>query len=82
MTEERLKKIVKLSEEQYNTLKSTGTVTIEGKVLTYSPTDTIYVTPTLKSFTDVIDESDKVPTSHAVFNYVNSMIISALNTGV
>ena len=51
MTEERLKKIVKLSEEQYNTLKSTGTITIEGKVLTYSPTDTIYVTPTLKSFT-------------------------------
>ena len=53
MTEERLKKIVKLSEEQYNTLKSTGTGTIEGKVLTYSPTDTIYVTPTLKSFTGV-----------------------------
>ena len=58
MTEERLKKIVKLSEEQYNTLKSTGTVTIEGKVLTYSPTDTIYVTPTLKSFTGV--EKDNI----------------------
>lgn len=59
MTEERLKKIVKLSEEQYNTLKSTGTVTIEGNILTYSPTNTIYVTPktvqvpTVKSFTGV-----------------------------
>ena len=36
----------------------------------------------LAETTSIIDESDKVPTSHAVFNYVNSMIISALNTEV
>ena len=36
----------------------------------------------LAETTSIIDESDKVPTSQAVFNYVNSMIISALNTEV
>lgn len=49
-----------------------------GKLLIVDEAGEISVAET----TSTIDESDKVPTSHAVFNYVNSMIISALNTEV
>jgi hypothetical protein len=38
-------KIFKLSQAEYNTLSSTGTLTKDGVTYTYSPSDTIYVTP-------------------------------------
>ena len=43
------KGIVSLSEEQYTTLSTTGTLTVGDITLTYSPTDTIYVTPDTSS---------------------------------
>lgn len=39
------KKIFKLSEEEFKTLSTTGTLTKDGVTYTYSPSDTIYVTP-------------------------------------
>lgn len=38
--------MIKLSQVEYNTLKAIGTLTKDGVTYTYSPTDTIYVTPT------------------------------------
>jgi len=39
------KKIFKLSEEEFKTLSTTGTLTKDEVTYTYSPSDTIYVTP-------------------------------------
>jgi hypothetical protein len=38
-------KILKLSQAEYTTLSTTGTLTKDGVTYTYSPSDTIYVTP-------------------------------------
>ena len=38
-------KIFKLSQAEYTTLSTTGTLTKDGVIYTYSPSDTIYVTP-------------------------------------
>ena len=38
-------KIMKLSQAEYTTLSTTGTLTKDGVTYTYSPSDTIYVTP-------------------------------------
>ena len=38
-------KIFKLSQAENTTLSTTGTLTKDGKTYTYSPSDTIYVTP-------------------------------------
>lgn len=38
-------KIIKLSTAEYTTLSTTGTLTKDGVTYTYSPSDTIYVTP-------------------------------------
>ena len=38
-------KIMKLSTAEYTTLSTTGTLTKDGVTYTYSPSDTIYVTP-------------------------------------
>ena len=38
-------KIMKLSQAEYTTLSTTGTLTKDGVTYTYSPNDTIYVTP-------------------------------------
>jgi hypothetical protein len=49
-------KIMKLSQAEYTTLSTTGTLTKDGVTYTYSPTDTIYVTPDANSplvFTNV-----------------------------
>lgn len=43
---QNFKGIVKLSEENYITLSTTGTLTLkDGTVLTYDPTSTLYITP-------------------------------------
>lgn len=38
-------KIIKLSQQEYNTLSTAGTLIKDGVTYTYSPNDTIYVTP-------------------------------------
>lgn len=42
---ERFKGFVKLSQNQYEELKNNGTLVVNGITYTYSPLDTIYVTP-------------------------------------
>lgn len=42
-------KIFKLSQAEYTTLSTTGTLTKDGVTYTYSPSDTIYVTPDITS---------------------------------
>ena len=42
-------KIMKLSQAEYTTLSTTGTLTKDGVTYTYSPSDTIYVTPDITS---------------------------------
>lgn len=44
-TNKNFKGIIALTDEQYETLKTTGSVEIEGKTYNYSPEDTMYVTP-------------------------------------
>lgn len=41
----RFKGIVKLSETQFNTLSTVGTLTVGGTTYTYEPDTTVYVTP-------------------------------------
>lgn len=48
-SQQYFKGIVSLSEEQYITLSTTGTLTVGDITLTYSPTDTVYVTPEVSS---------------------------------
>lgn len=48
-SQQDFKGVVSLSEEQYTTLSTTGTLTVGDITLTYSPTDTIYVTPDTSS---------------------------------
>lgn len=45
MQTNNFKGYVKLSQPQYQTLKTTGTLTVGGETLTFSPLDTNYVTP-------------------------------------
>lgn len=42
MSNNLFKGVVKLSQEQFDTLKSTGTLTVNGETITYSPDDTVY----------------------------------------
>lgn len=53
------KGVVKLTEAQYNTLKTNGTITVEGTTLTYDATGTIYMTT---------DNVQYVPTSTTINN--------------
>lgn len=46
MSQETLKGVVKLTKAQFDELKQNGTITVGGQTITYSPTDTVYVTPT------------------------------------
>lgn len=48
-SQQDFKGIVSLSEEQYKTLSTTGTLTVGDITLTYSPIDTVYVTPETSS---------------------------------
>ena len=45
MSQATFKGVVKLSQTQYETLKSSGTLTVGDVTLTYDPTTTLYVTP-------------------------------------
>lgn len=76
-------KIFKLSQAEYTTLSTTGTLTKDGVTYTYSPTDTIYVTPDITSVT--IEQSTGQSTSSvmsqkAVTDAISSAIadVSAL----
>lgn len=44
-TSEKYKGVVKLSQEQFETLRDSGSLIVDGKTYTYSPKDTMYVTP-------------------------------------
>lgn len=44
-TENTVYEIFQLSEAEFTTLSTTGTLTKDGVTYTYSPNDTIYVTP-------------------------------------
>ena len=44
-TSNTVPKIMQLSTAEYKTLSTTGTLTKDGVTYTYSPSDTIYVTP-------------------------------------
>lgn len=46
MSQETLKGVVKLTKAQFDKLKQNGTITVGGQTIAYSPTDTVYVTPT------------------------------------
>lgn len=52
-------KIIKLSTAEYTTLSSTGTLTKDGVTYTFSPSDTIYVTPDnmSKQYATITDNS-------------------------
>lgn len=47
--EKDFKGVVKLTEEQYKTLKETGSITVGEITYNYSPTDTVYVTEKVPS---------------------------------
>lgn len=47
--EKDFKGVVKLTEEQYKTLKETGSITVDEITYNYSPTDTVYVTEKVPS---------------------------------
>lgn len=46
MSQEIFKGVVKLTQAQFDELKQNSTITVGGQTITYSPTDTVYVTPT------------------------------------
>lgn len=53
---QNFKGVVKLSEENYVILSTTGTLTLkDGSVLTYDPIGTVYITPDDKAY---VTESD------------------------
>lgn len=45
MSKSTMKGIVKLTKEQFETLRTTGSVTVNDEVINYSPLDTLYIVP-------------------------------------
>lgn len=65
--------IVYLSEEQFDILKSTGTLEFEGQTYTYSPFDTTYVTPS-KFDTEMSNTSENAVQNKTIKKYVDDEI--------
>lgn len=75
------KKIVYLSQEQYETLKSNGTITINGTTVTYNEND-LYVTPQADPVTDIqINSSSIVNNNIADIPYGGRTIAGVIKVG-
>ena len=66
-------KIMKLSQAEYTTLSTTGTLTKDGVTYTYSPSDTIYVTPDnmSKRYVTITDNSTVVLADNTEYSGTN-----------
>ena len=73
-------KIMKLSQAEYNTLSSTGTLTKDGVTYTYSPSDTIYVTPDAsQNYINISTTEHLVGTAFGVDLYERTFIVDRAN---
>ena len=64
---------MKLSQAEYTTLSTTGTLTKDGVTYTYSPSDTIYVTPDnmSKRYVTITDNSTVVLADNTEYSGTN-----------
>lgn len=71
----KLNNVIYLSNANFNTLMTTGTVTIDGTTLTYDP-DSIYITPDEYGIHTTFSANDNTNTStdQAVANYVTNKL--------
>lgn len=78
-TTTKYKVITFTNKEDYNTLKTTGTVTVDGVTYTYSPSDTIYCVPdetvTQQQLIDAL--ATKVDNSQGILNSGKAMIVGS-----
>lgn len=82
-SQQDFKGVVSLSEEQYTTLSTTGTLTVGDITLTYSPTDTVYVTPdnTLEELSSKIDKNQGSENAGKVLTVGDDGIVTPQDSG-
>lgn len=82
-SQQDFKGIVSLSEEQYTTLSTTGTLTVGDITLTYSPTDTVYVTPddTTEQLADKLDKNQGAINAGKVLTVGDDGIVTPQDSG-
>lgn len=82
-SQQNFKGIISLSEEQYTTLSTTGTLTVGDITLTYSPADTVYVTPddTTEQLADKLDKNQGIDNAGKVLTVGDDGIVTPQDSG-